>query len=78
MVGWKGGLKKGGGCKNKGGASASPSHILPTPMRSKPNRERLDSSRVTSVLYTRAALNTPNSHISSSHEFLKEDDHTEK
>ena len=43
-------------------------------MRSKPNRERLDSSRVRSMLYKRAALNTPSGHLPSSHQFSKKDD----
>ena len=42
--------------------------------RSKQNRERLGSSRVMDMLYTRAALSTSNVHMLSSHKFLEEDD----
>ena len=43
-------------------------------MRSKPKREKLDFSRVTSLLSTRTILNTPGGQLTSSHEFSKEDD----
>ena len=46
-------------------------------MRSKLNDERLDLSRVTRMLYTRVAANTPSGYLSSSHEFSKEDDDTD-
>ena len=46
--------------------------------RLKPNREWLDSSRVTNILYTRAALNTPSGHLPSLHEFSKEFDGTDE
>ena len=46
-------------------------------MRSKPNRERLDHSHVTNMLYTQAALNTLSGHLPSSYEFSKEGDDTE-
>ena len=39
-----------------------------------PNRERLDSSCVMNILYTRAALNTPSGHLPSPREFSKDDD----
>ena len=45
-------------------------------MRSKPNREMLDSFRVTNMLYTRATLNSPSDHLPWSHDFSKEDDVT--
>ena len=43
-------------------------------MHSKPNRERLDPSPLTNMLYTQAAFNIPSGYLPSSHEFLKEDD----
>ena len=42
------------------------------------NRERLDSSRMTNMLYTRAALNTPSNHLPSPREFSMEDDGTDE
>ena len=47
-------------------------------MRSKQNRERLDSSHVTNMLYARATLNTPSGHLPLSYEFLKEDEDTDE
>ena len=38
-------------------------------MGSKPNRKKLNSSRVTNMLYTRAELNTQSGHLPLSHEF---------
>ena len=43
-------------------------------MRSKPNVERLNSSRMTNMLCTRTALNTPGGDLQSSHEFPEDDD----
>ena len=41
-------------------------------VRSKLNRERLDSSHVTNQLYMRAPLRTPSSHLPSAHQFSKD------
>ena len=51
---------------------------LPLVMRSKSNHETFDSSLVTNMLHTRAALNLPSGHLPASHQYLKEDNDTDE